>query len=151
MFEKIMIATDGSRHSQRAAEVGIEVARLYSSEVTALYVVDIAKEYASIGDLTSKVAEEVISSLRASLFQQGEAATGQVEELGRRAGIEVRSRVVEGHPAEVILRLAEEEQFNLLVLGGIGVTGLGRFLLGSVAERVVRSSEVPVLVARADQ
>ena len=57
-------------------------------------------------------------------------------------------KITEGYPAEEIIAIAKEGDMNLIVMGGIGVTGLERFLLGSVADKVVRSSNIPVLVVR---
>ncbi len=150
MFEKILIATDGSKHSKRAAEAAIEMAGLYGSAITVLYVVDIGKEYAPLGDLISKVADDMIAGIRSNLKQQGEEITKEVAEKASSAGLNAERRIVEGYPAQEILRLAREEKAGLIVMGGIGATGLEKFLLGSVADKVVRSSEIPVLVVRAD-
>ncbi len=149
MFERILIATDGSKHSERAAEVGTEMAKLYHGKVTALYVVDIGKEYVPLGDLSSKSSGEMIAGIRSSLLKKGEDATQKVEEIAKKAGIPVEKEVIEGYPADDILRLAVAGKMDLIVVGGIGVTGLDRFLLGSVAEKVVRNSKVPVMVVRA--
>jgi nucleotide-binding universal stress UspA family protein len=148
MFERILIATDGSKHSERAAEAGIEMAKLYGSAVTALFVVDIGKEYAPLGDLISKVADDLIAGIRSNLQNQGDQATKRVEEMAKMAGIAVTRKITEGYPAEDIIRVAKEGDMNLIVMGGIGATGLERFLLGSVADKVVRSSIIPVLVVR---
>jgi nucleotide-binding universal stress UspA family protein len=148
MFERILIATDGSKHSERAAEAGIEMAKLYGSAVTALFVVDIGKEYGPLGDLVSKVADDLIAGIRRNLQNQGETATKMVEEMAGKAGIAVTRKVVEGYPAEDIIAVAKEGDMNLIVMGGIGATGLEGFLLGSVADKVVRSSSIPVLVVR---
>jgi nucleotide-binding universal stress UspA family protein len=148
MFERILIATDGSKHGERAAEAGIEMAKLYGSTITALYVVDIGKEYAPLGDLISKVADDLIAGIRSNLQKQGDEATKRVEELAEKSGIAVSRKITEGYPAEDIIRIAEEGDMNLIVMGGIGATGLERFLLGSVADKVVRSSTIPVLVVR---
>ena len=148
MFERILIATDGSKHSERAAETGIEMARLYGSAVTALYVVDISKEYAPLGDLTTKVADSLIAGIRSNLQNEGNEATRKVEEMAEQAGIAVQRKITEGYPAEDIIRIAKEGDMNLIVMGGIGATGLDRFLLGSVADKVVRTSKVHVLVVR---
>jgi len=148
MFERILIATDGSKHSERAAEAGIEMARLYGSAVTALFVVDIGKEYGPLGDLISKVADDLIAGIRSNLQNQGEKATKKIEEMAEKAGIAVSSKIMEGYPAQDIIRVATEGDMNLIVMGGIGATGLDRFLLGSVADKVVHSSKIPVLVVR---
>ncbi|HNX40289.1 MAG TPA: universal stress protein [Methanothrix sp.] len=148
MFERILIATDGSKYSEQAAEVGIEMARLYGSAVTALFVMDIGKEYGPLGDLISKVADDLVAGIKRNLKDQGETATKKVEEIAAKSGITVTRNIEEGYPAEDILRVAKEGNVNLIVMGGIGATGLEGFLLGSVADKVVRGSPIPVLVVR---
>ncbi len=151
MFEKILIATDGSKHSERAAEMAVEMAGLYGSTITALYVVDIGKEYTQLGDLISKVSDDLIASIRGNLKDQGESAIRVVLDMAEKAGIPATRRISEGYPADDIVRIAEEEDAGLIVMGGMGATGLDRFLLGSVADRVVRSSRIPVLVVKKEQ
>ncbi len=148
MFKKILIATDGSKHSQKAAEKGIEMAKLSNGAVTAIYVVDIAKEYAPIGDVSFNIANEVVEGVRNSLMKKGEEATKIVEEMAKKAGIPAQKVVLEGHPASDIMKFAQDSQMDLIVIGSIGVTGLDRFLMGSVAEKIVRNSKMPVLVVR---
>jgi len=151
MFERILVATDGSRHSQRAAEAAVEMARLYGSTIIALYVVDIGREYAPLGDLTSRSSEDMIAGIRSNLQDQGETATRSVAEMAEKAAIPAIRRVKEGYPAQDIIHIAEEEKVSLIVMGGIGATGLDRFFLGSVADKVVRSSRIPVLVVKDKQ
>lgn len=146
-----MIATDGSKHSEKASEVGIEMAKLFGAKVTALYVIDTGREYASLSALETKDADSLIHGIKNSLQSQGDAATSRTEEMAKSAGLTVNRVIIEGHPAEDILKMASERKMDLIVVGGIGVTGLEKFLLGSVAEKVVRGSKVPVLVVRAGQ
>jgi nucleotide-binding universal stress UspA family protein len=150
MLLKILIATDGSKHSERAAEVGIEMAKLYGASVTVLYVMEVGKEYASLGDMISRVVDDLITNVRTNLQNQGDLATMRVEEMATKADILVDRKIVEGYPAEEIIRIAREGNVDLIVVGGIGATGLDKFLLGSVADKVVRNSKVPVLVVRKD-
>lgn len=148
MFERILVATDGSNHSEMAAEAAVEMARLYGSTITALYVVDIGKEYVPLGDLISKISDDLIAGIRGNLQDQGERATKSVLNLAEQSGISASRRITEGYPAEDIVRISEEEDVGLIVMGGMGATGLNRFLLGSVADKVVRSSRIPVLVVK---
>jgi nucleotide-binding universal stress UspA family protein len=150
MLQKILIATDGSKHSERAAEVGIEMAKLYGASVAVLYVMEVGKEYASLGDMISRVVDDLITNVRTNLQNQGELATMRVEEMAKKADILVERKIVEGYPAEEIIKIAREGNMDLIVVGGIGATGLDKFLLGSVADKVVRNSKVPVLVVRKD-
>ena len=72
----------------------------------------------------------------------------KVNELKEKAGydINISLRVAEGHPADVILEIAKEEDVDLIVMGSSGKTGLDRFIIGSVAEKVVKGAKCAVLV-----
>jgi len=147
MIRKVLIATDGSKHSDRAADAGIEIAGLFGADVTAVYVIDTSKEYGLLGELGSRAGEEMLSGIRQGLRSQGSEAVDRVVKSALARGLAAQSKVVEGRPADEILSLAKD--VDLVVVGGIGVSGLEKFLLGSVAEKVVRGSPAPVLVVRA--
>jgi nucleotide-binding universal stress UspA family protein len=149
MFEKILIATDGSKHSEKAAKEALDVARLTGGKVVALYVADMSKYFAPV-DMSYNIADEVIVGMRSSVQKDGEAAVMRVEEMAKEAKIPFEGRIIEGNPADDILKFAGENKEELIVMGSIGRTGLDKFLLGSVAEKVVRNSGIPVLVVRGD-
>ena len=119
MFEKILIATDGSKHSEKAAIAAIELSQLTKGKVTALYVEDREKK--------------------------GIEATERIKEMAGKAGIPFEAKIVEGNPANEILKFAEDAKMDVIVIGSIGVTGLKKFMIGSVAEKVVLHSKMPVL------
>jgi len=148
MFEKILVAIDGSTHSEKAAAAGIEMARLYGGAITILYVVDISKEYAPMGDLVLKAVEDPFAAMKEILQKQGDEAIKRIEEMAKTAGVSAAREIIEGYPADTIIQIAENENMNLIVVGYIGASGLERFLMGSVADKVVRNSKVPVLVVR---
>jgi nucleotide-binding universal stress UspA family protein len=143
MFEKIMIATDGSDPSYQAAKQGVEMARIYGSEVTAVYVVDVKRlvqlpGYAGIPGRKDK--------LLAVMLDEGKEATREVEDMALATGVFCRKIVLKGHPSDELLRYSQEAKMDLLVMGSIGKSGLNRFLLGSVAEKVVQHSKVPIML-----
>jgi nucleotide-binding universal stress UspA family protein len=82
--------------------------------------------------------------------KEGEKATGFVEDAAKAADVKVESLLLEGQPAEKIIEFAEQNDIEMIVMGTLGKTGLDRFLLGSVAENVVRHSKIPVLVVRGE-
>jgi nucleotide-binding universal stress UspA family protein len=82
------------------------------------------------------------------LANKGGAATGYVENLGKETGVKVEPVYLRGSPAEKILEYAEESNIDLIVMGTQGLTGIKRFLIGSVAENVLRHSKVPVMIVR---
>jgi nucleotide-binding universal stress UspA family protein len=88
--------------------------------------------------------------IRTVLESEGEAALDRVEELADGTNVLVEGTIVDGSPAPRIVEHAEQIDCDLVVMGSLGRSGVDRLLLGSVAERVVRSAPVPVLTVRLD-
>ncbi|HWR25093.1 MAG TPA: universal stress protein [Methanosarcina sp.] len=82
------------------------------------------------------------------LANRGGVAIAFVEKLGKEARVKVQPVFLKGIPAEKILSYAEENSIDLIVMGTQGLTGIKRFLIGSVAERVHRHSKKPVMIIR---
>jgi nucleotide-binding universal stress UspA family protein len=142
LFKKILIATDGSENAKKAVSYGIAIARATGAEVCALYVV--STEHAG----TARTVMGWAGAFEEYLVNQGGAAIGYVENLGKEAGVKVEPMYLKGSPAEKILEYAEESNIDLIVMGTQGVTGIQRFLIGSVAENVFRHSKIPVMIIR---
>ena len=144
MFEKILVATDGSEHGYRAARVALELGKISGGKVTAIYVADTVK--------TSHLPDDMLLfSIRELLLKEGKEALKQVESLAQEKGVAFESLVVEGNPGSEIIRSAEASGMDIIILGAVGRTGLDKFLLGSVAEKVVRNSKLPVLTIPREQ
>ncbi|MFB6219254.1 MAG: universal stress protein [Halobacteriaceae archaeon] len=136
MIETLVIATDGSASAGRAVDVALDLAGRFDAAVHALYVVD--------SDELDSAPEEVRDEMRAALAEQGEAATAEVAE---RAG-DATTAVREGRPATEIAEYAREVGADVVATGTRGRHGEHRLLVGSVAERVVRTCPTPVLTVR---
>lgn len=141
-FKKILIATDGSENANRAASYGMDIAKATGAEVYALYVV--STEHAG----TARTVMGWTEAFEEYLANKGGAATGYVQNLGNEGGVRVESVYLRGVPAEKILEYAKENDIDLIVMGTQGLTGIKRFLIGSVAENVLRHSKVPVMIIR---
>jgi nucleotide-binding universal stress UspA family protein len=138
MFEKILVATDGSEHGTRAAKVALELGKISGGTVTVIYVADTNR--------TSHLPDDMLLfSIRELLLKEGKEAMKQVEKMAKDAGVKSESTIIEGNPGSEIIRFAEKSGANIIVIGAVGRTGLDKFLLGSVAEKVVRNSKIPVL------
>jgi nucleotide-binding universal stress UspA family protein len=144
LYRNIVIATDGSENTQKAISYGIEIAKLSGATVHALYVLDTT----SFSSIPMDAGWEEIYEI---LKTEGKKAVNQVKERGEASGLEVREVLSEGHPSNEIIDFAEDNNADLIVMGTLGKTGLDRFLLGSVAEKVVKNSKVPVLVVRSKE
>jgi nucleotide-binding universal stress UspA family protein len=143
-YRNIVIATDGSENNKKAISYGIEIAKLSGATVHALYVVDTS----SFSSIPMDAGWEAMYEI---LRKEGEKAVFEVKEVGETAGVEVREVLWEGHPSNEIIDFAENNNADLIVIGTLGKTGLDRFLMGSVAEKVVRGSKVPVMVVRGEE
>ena len=142
IYKKILIATDGSAGAKKAADAGIEIARMSGAKVHTAYVID-TSSYSSVPK-DPRWEEAMYAQFR----ELGKEATSYVEEKAKAAGVEVEALLLEGHPAEEIVNFAERNEVDLVVMGSLGKSGIERFLIGSVSEKVVRTSKVPVLVVR---
>ena len=139
LYRNILIATDGSKTALKAAGHGIDIAKSCGAKVYAINVIDF-KTF-------SKVPKD---STWAQMYEQvnaiGLEMLSSVEVLGEAAGVAVEKDVLEGNPAQVIVDFASEHSIDLIVMGTVGLTGWKHTLLGSVAEKVVRTSICPVTV-----
>jgi nucleotide-binding universal stress UspA family protein len=141
LYRNIVIATDGSENSQRAISCGVEIAKLSGATVHALYVVDTP----SIISETWTAGKEMVHEM---IIREGKKVLSKVKKIIEDSGVEVKEVLLEGYPSEEIINFAENNNMDLILMGTLGKTGLERFLVGSVAENVVRNSKVPVMVIR---
>jgi len=139
MYSQILVPTDGSPASEAAIEHAIDLAQQYDARLHALYVVDSAA-YSTL----EAGAEIVVEALES----EGESATTHVAETAGEAGVECVSTVTTGTAYRSIIDYVGENDIDIVVMGTHGRKGLNRYLLGSVTERVVRTSGVPVLTVR---
>jgi nucleotide-binding universal stress UspA family protein len=139
MYSDILVPTDGSDASAVALDHALSLATQYDARVHGLYVVD-WEPYGLVEEGKSIVVD--------SLHDEGAAAVASIEEAAESAGVDVRTSVVEGDIHRHIVDYADDEGIDLIVMGTHGRRGLDRLILGSVTERVVRSSPVPVLTVR---
>lgn len=137
MFETIVIATDGSASVRRAVRVALDLADRFDAAVYALYVVDEDEVEAS----PARLREEMRDALAESASEALDAVEGATERP-------VTTAVREGRPATEIADYARDHDADVVAMGTRGRHGENRFLLGSVAERVVRTCPVPVLTVR---
>jgi len=141
MFEKILIPTDGSEFTRDAVNKALELAKSSGGRVTALYVID--------QTLFVNVPETTIAKVYAVLKKEGQAAVDKVRDLALSMGVQADVMVVDGPPAKTIIDIAKEH--DLVVMGTIGRTGISKLLMGSVADKVIKQSVVPVMVVRSPE
>lgn len=138
---KLLIGVDGSEAGEQALRFGLTLAQRLGAEVRVLHVIE--EPPVSFWGILAGLDPEAI---RVRLQLHAEETRRRVEQLAHGQGVAAAVQVREGLPAEVLLR--ESQGTDLIVVGTHGHKGMDRVLLGSVAERLVRESSVPVLVVR---
>jgi nucleotide-binding universal stress UspA family protein len=133
MYERILVPTDGSRGSSKAARHALDIAECGDATVHVLSVV---------GSSDLALDEDEADPERE---RRAERAVDQIVEIADQRDRGTVTAVRRGKPHQEILRYADENDVDLVVMGTHGRTGLDRYLIGSVAERIVRTADVPVL------
>ena len=141
MYDDILLPTDGSDGIAQATTHAETLAERFDATVHVLSVVDTRNRFESPAGGLSAAAWEEAERERAD-----HAVEGTVAALS--PAVTVETAVVEGIPKAAILDYVENEGMDMVVMGTHGRTGLDHYLIGSVAEKVVRRSPVPVVTVR---
>jgi nucleotide-binding universal stress UspA family protein len=147
IFTNIMVATDGSELARKAVDSAVKLAQLNNAKLYAVHVIAPGEIKVTQHDPR---AVEWKKQMKEHLMTQGREATGYVEKAGKIVNVSVEPVILEGNPADEIVNFAEKNDIDLIVIGTLGRTGIKRFLLGSIAENVLRHSKKPVLVIRGE-
>jgi nucleotide-binding universal stress UspA family protein len=137
-----LIPTDGSESATAAIDHGIAIADRFDATVHALSVVNV-NAVAGAYD-----AGPGIPHLLDSLEEGCEQAVAAIEDECENRDVDFVTEVVQGTPYRAIREYVDDEEIDLITMGTHGRTGLERYLIGSVTERTVRTSDVPVLTVR---
>jgi len=138
-FTNILVAYDGSDHSQKALDLAVKIAGCSAGKLKVLFVFD--KVPTIFGDdETEHFVERAMN--------KGHAVLDEATAHLREADIEFNTLTVEGPAAEAILRVAQAEGCDLIVMGSRGLGMMQGLLLGSVSYRVLHHAQIPVLIVR---
>ncbi|GBC76051.1 TRAP-T-associated universal stress protein TeaD [bacterium HR07] len=140
MFQKILVANDGSENALRALEIAVDLARRYGAELHQLSVEEHLPHYAaSLGEVLEAEREEL---------DYFDAVAERAREIASRAGVQLECHIIAGHEVETIVRFAAENQFDLLVIGHKGHSKIWPFHMGSTAARIAEHSRTNVLIVQ---
>jgi len=140
MFQKILLAYDGSEGANRALAVGIDLAKIHGAELWALGVQENLPRF-------SGTIDEVKEEKQFANEQYGKLLEG-AKVKAKEAGIEIKTLMQPGHPAQTIVAVAQEGKFDLVLVGHTGLSGVWAAFLGTTAEKVSRHAPCSVLIVR---
>ena len=139
MFENILVAVDGSKHSDAAFDVAMDLALKYDSQ---LFVLHVFQGGTGAGTLVSSGVEDDNRSI-------GQEILDSYEETAKERGLQnVRMLLQMGDAAKRIMETASEVKCGLLLLGSRGRGGFKDLLLGSVSHKITNHADCPVLIAK---
>lgn len=140
-IRKILVPTDFSEHSTLALTYAVDLAKRYEASLTLLHVYPVVNYAAAEG--FALYTPEQLAKLTTQLTTQLRACEAQAREAGAQ---QIASTMEQGDAYQEILEHAPN--YDLIVMGTHGRTGLKHALMGSVAEKIVRTSPCPVLTVR---
>jgi nucleotide-binding universal stress UspA family protein len=145
MYKNILIATDGSSLATRAVEHGTNLAKSLGAAVLLLTVTERFHVFA----LEADQLEETPSSFRDRMQKQAERTLSEATEIARNLGVEATPLHMEDDaPYQAIIRTAENQRCDVIVMASHGRGGVSALLLGSETMKVLAHSKIPVLVVR---
>jgi nucleotide-binding universal stress UspA family protein len=143
-FRRILLPVDGSENSEQTIDYALRIAEKEKAELIILHVSD-SKRFTSLPDQSFENDEQVdaetegnkiVNRVR-SLIEEKEAYSEDIR---------ISTITVDGHPSETILKVATIKEADMIVIATSGKHMINRFLLGSVTEKIIRQSKIPVLV-----
>ena len=137
MFKNIVLAVDGSEYSHRAVECARSLAERYEADLWLVHV------FSHTSDLLGYQDFEKLYAKRKSA---GQAVLDEAQKLLGSPTFKVHAELLEGSEAEAILKVAENHQANLIVMGTRGFGAVKGLLVGSVSRKVIHLSSCPVMV-----
>ena len=138
MYKKILVPTDGSEFAKKAQKHALFLANVSGAEIIAVSVTE-------NNFVNGLPLDDEIYQLNQILNERSEENLKEFDKLND-SDVEVTHIIREGSPAKVILEVANEENVDLIVMGSSGKSGFDRFIMGSVADKVVNSAKCAVLV-----
>ncbi len=146
MYKKILVPLDGSELAEKVLPHAVALAKDSRAEVTLLTVVQL-----SLGFTAAKLeaVPEAAAERKAALRAEAVTYLEKIQRDLKEQGIPARSVALDGDVAAQIIAYAEQQGFDLVAMATHGRSGLDRFVMGSIAEKVVRHTTKPILLIRA--
>lgn len=140
MFKKLLVAYDGSEGAQKALAAGLRLARLHQAELWAVTVQERLPRY---GGTIDEIDEE-----KKYLDERFAKIAAEVQAKAQEAGLNIQLLRPFGHPAQTIVEVAKEGNYDLIIVGHSGLSGVWAAFLGTTAEKISRHAPCSVLIVR---
>jgi nucleotide-binding universal stress UspA family protein len=155
LFEKILVPLDGSEHSLKALEIATQIGKRFGGKISLIHVYSVEVRPIIMPEPTTltpptipvMTPEEVSKAVQLAR-NVGARILADGEQKVKAEEVQVESLLKEGHTVQEIIRTAKEGKFDLIVIGGRGISKIRELLLGSVTDGVIHHASCPVLVIK---
>jgi nucleotide-binding universal stress UspA family protein len=155
LFQKILVPLDGSEHSLKALEIAAQLAEKFSGKITLIHVYSVSMqpvmmpEPSTSGSLGMPILTNAeISRMIEATQKFGNRILDDGEQKVKTEKVQMKKLLIEGHAVQEIVRLANEDRYDLIVIGARGISHVREILLGSVTDGVIHHVRCPVLVIK---
>ncbi len=151
LIKKILVALDGSIYSKKVAKYGGDLALRYEAEITLINVVEPPNILMPISGMETTMPMVEIE-LKEKLIQRTESKAKEMleeyKQILESKGLDVTLQIETGNVSDTILRTAEDQNYDLIVVGSRGLGDIKRFFLGSDSDKISKHAHCPVLIVR---
>src|SRR5699024_283460 len=138
MFQKILLAVDGSEHADRAAAHAVQMAKKFQGSIDIVYAVD-----------GSRAKTDVLSSTdKYQIKKKREEKMAGAKKLAVTEGVPCETHILHGDPGSAIVEFANNEGFDCVVVGSRGLGQIKEMFIGSVSRQVTKQADCPVLIVK---
>jgi nucleotide-binding universal stress UspA family protein len=141
-IQKIIVPTDGSNVAKKALKKAIYISKETNTKLVVIHVINVPYMPSMF-----ETAEEIpYIEVQKLLKKRGKEILKDAEKLAKKSNVTIEMKLLEGHPAEVIINAAKDN--DLIIIGNKGMTALDRIFLGSVTEYVTHHASCPVMIVK---
>jgi nucleotide-binding universal stress UspA family protein len=141
MFTKILVPADGSDNSYRALETALILSEKLGSNISVVNVMEQVP-------ITHIESEKLLSELLEAYKKENQEILSKCSDIARQKGITIKTILLQGNPAPVILDYSKKENFDLVIMGSRGMGKFKELILGSVSSKIVHHSPCAIMIIR---
>ena len=149
MYKKILVPLDGSELAECALPHAEEIASKCGADIILVSVTERIQGYRPVEEYSSSLGIEMVPEAAGKLEKQGQKYLDRVAKGLERKGIKVQTEMLMGNPAEELIIYTKTENCDLVIMASHGRSGPSKWAHGSIADKVFRSSYIPILMVRA--
>ena len=141
MFTKILVPVDGSDNSYKALEAALVLSEKLGSNISVVNVMEQVP-------ITHIESEKLLSELLEAYKKENQEILSKCSDIARQKGIAIKTVLLQGNPAPVILDYSKKENFDLVIMGSRGMGKFKELILGSVSSKIVHHSPCAIMIIR---